>query len=137
MKSASTRTLAAEAVAAVIARGESLDEALAHVVPRLADAGDAALLKELCFGTLRWRFRLEAPLAALLRHPFKSRDADVHALLLVGLYQLAYLRVPDHAAVAETVAATAGLGKHWARGLVNATLRNFLRQRDRLEAAAD
>ncbi|HET7570277.1 MAG TPA: 16S rRNA (cytosine(967)-C(5))-methyltransferase RsmB [Gammaproteobacteria bacterium] len=131
------RSLAAQVVAAVIARGTSLDEALAAAVPQLGAPADAGLLKELCFGTLRWRFRLEAPLAALVRHPLKARDADVQALLMVGLYQLVYLRVPDHAAVGETVAAAAELGKGWARGLVNATLRNFLRRRDALLAAAD
>ncbi|HET7370324.1 MAG TPA: 16S rRNA (cytosine(967)-C(5))-methyltransferase RsmB [Gammaproteobacteria bacterium] len=137
MKSAGARGLAAEAVAAVIARGVSLDQALAAVLPRLSKPADAGLLKELCFGTLRWRLRLEAPLKTLLKRPLKARDADIHALLLIGLYQLAHMRVPDHAAVGETVAAVSGLGKHWARGLVNATLRNFLRRQDELLAAAD
>ncbi|HET8551223.1 MAG TPA: 16S rRNA (cytosine(967)-C(5))-methyltransferase RsmB [Gammaproteobacteria bacterium] len=137
MKPVTPRSLAAQVVAAVIARGTSLDEALAAALPQLDTPADIGLLKELCFGTLRWRFRLEAPLAALVRRPLKARDADVHALLMVGLYQLVSLRVPDHAAVGETVAAAAALGKGWARGLVNATLRNFLRRRDALLAAAD
>lgn len=137
MKPVNVRQLAAEAVAAVIAGGASLDEALAAVLPRLPSMTDAGLLKELCFGALRWRFRLQAPLDTLLKRPFKARDADIHALLLIGLYQLVYMRVPDHAAVAETVAATGGLGKSWARALVNATLRNFLRRQEALLAAAD
>jgi 16S rRNA (cytosine967-C5)-methyltransferase len=129
--------LAAQAIHAVIGRGASLDEALARATGALAAPSDAGLLAELAFGTLRWRFRLEAPLTALLKRPLKARDADIHALLLVGLYQLVGMRVPDHAAVAETVAAAPALGKDWARGLVNATLRNFVRHRESLMARAD
>lgn len=136
-RNTAARGLAATTVANVIARGESLDDALPAALDRLAEPADAGLLKDLCFGTLRWRFRLEAPLAALLARPLKPRDADIHALLLVGLYQLVETRVPDHAAVAETVVAAAALGKGWARGLVNASLRNFLRRRPALLAEAD
>ena len=39
----------------------------------------------------------------------QAKDSDVHALLLVGLYQLMEMRVPEHAAVSETVNATENL----------------------------
>lgn len=47
----------------------------------------------------------------------------MYCLLLVGAYQLKIDRTPDHAAINETVAATKLLGRPWARGLVNAVLR--------------
>jgi 16S rRNA (cytosine967-C5)-methyltransferase len=131
------RSLAATAVAAVTGRGVSLDDALPVALARLERPADAGLVRELAYGALRWRFRYEPLLAALLARPLKARDADIHALLLVGLYQLLEMRVPDHAAVGETVGGAAALGKGWARGLVNATLRNFLRDRDALLARAD
>jgi 16S rRNA (cytosine967-C5)-methyltransferase len=59
----------------------------------------------------------------------------VHALLLCGLHQLRSMRMPAHAAVAETVNAVALLGAHWARGLVNAVLRRYQRERRALEDA--
>jgi 16S rRNA (cytosine967-C5)-methyltransferase len=60
----------------------------------------------------------------------------VRGLLLVGLYQLAEMRVAAYAAVDETVAAARVLGKDWAAGLVNGVLRAFLRERAALELAA-
>lgn len=98
----------------------------------LINPQDGALLQEICFGTCRWYFQLNAILRLLITKPLKEKDADLHCLLLIGIYQLHYLRVPDYAVVNETVAATQALGKHWAKGLVNAVLRNFLRDSDAL-----
>jgi 16S rRNA (cytosine967-C5)-methyltransferase len=50
---------------------------------------------------------------------------DVHALLMIGAYQLGWTQVPPHAAVHATVAATELLRKRWARGLANAVLRRL------------
>jgi len=118
---------------AEVAAGRSLADALpAAVVPE----GERALLAELAYGTCRWFQRLDFLLARLLERPLKPRDADLKALLLVGLYQLDGTRVATHAAVDETVAAARALGKDWATGVVNAVLRAFLRDRAALEAAA-
>lgn len=118
-------------VAGVLA-GRSLADGLPAVA---IAAADRALLAELCHGTCRWYHRLDALLARLAPKPFKSRDADVRALLLVGLYQLVAMRVAPHAAVTETAEAARALGKPWAVALVNAVLRNFLRDRAAVEAA--
>ena len=112
---AELRARAARAVDAVRRRGAALDEVLG--------AGTPPLVRELAFGTCRRYFSLRGAVDARLSHPLRDRDQDVYALLLVGLYQLRHLRVPDHAAVSETVAATRVLGKPWARGLVNGVLR--------------
>jgi len=68
----------------------------------------------------------------LLKKPFKDKDVDIYCLLLIGLYQLMYMRVPEYAAVTETVNASRALKKNWASGLLNAVLRNFQRERDSL-----
>lgn len=70
----------------------------------------------------------------LLQKPFKSADADVEALLLVGLYQLLYTRVPAHAAIGETVGCADKLKKPWAKGLLNAVLRNAQRESETIFA---
>lgn len=88
---------------------------------------DQALLQEICFGTCRWYFQLDALLSQLLVKPMKSKDSDIRCLLLIGLYQLHYLRVPDYAVVNESVAACKEFGKDWAKGLINAVLRGFIR----------
>ena len=93
----------------------------------------------MCFGTCRWFHQLNFFAQQLLTKPFRKKDQDVLALLLIGLYQLREMRIPDHAAINETVSATAELKKPWARALVNAVLRNYQRQEadlnESLEAA--
>jgi 16S rRNA (cytosine967-C5)-methyltransferase len=90
------------------------------------------LLRELCYGVLRHVFSLSALTDLLLSKPLKAKDADVRCLIMVGLYQLIHLRVPDHAAINETVAATRELKKPWAKGLINALLRRYQRESESL-----
>lgn len=121
------RARAAEIVQAVRVDGRSLTDLLPGREPA-DDARDAALLSELSFGTLRFLPRLELLADLLLDRPLKRSDQVVRSLLLVGLYQLLVLRIPDHAAVSATVAATRLLQRPRASGLVNATLRRFQRE---------
>jgi 16S rRNA (cytosine967-C5)-methyltransferase len=95
------------------------------------------LVKELCFGVCRWYFRLTALAEGLLDKPLKAKDQDIYILILLGLYQILYLRVPEYAAVVETVEAARILKKVWATKLVNGILRAFLRQRQILLAKVD
>lgn len=126
------RAAAARCVAAVQA-GQSLTAALqnaeAQVEPR-----DRGLLRELCYGSLRWHPQLDALCGKLISQPLKSRDADLRALLAVGAYQLLHMGMPPHAAVNSAVDATRTLGKAWARGLVNAVLRRLQRESEQLLA---
>lgn len=122
-----SRTAAAKVLAQVLGKGRSLGGILPPALAQLRKDGERALAQEMCYGVLRWYPRLAALVERLLSKPLKERDADVRSLLLLGLYQIIYMRVPDHAAVTETVAAARDLGKPWAGGLVNAVLRNYLR----------
>ena len=122
-------------VSAVIHNNELLDTALRRALPpekKESARDDAALIQEIAYGTLRWSPQLETIASELLERPLKPKDHDVHVLLLVGLYQLMHMRVKPYAAVTETVAAAEGLGKPWCKGLINACLRAFLRDRDNL-----
>ncbi len=131
------RAVAARLVCAVLHQGASLNEHMAPAQERVA-ARDRALLQEMVYGVLRWHLRLEGYAELLLQRPLKTRDRDVHCLLLVGLYQLLYMRLPDYASISSTVAsARAGLGKPWAAGLLNGVLRNCQRQGDALAARVD
>jgi 16S rRNA (cytosine967-C5)-methyltransferase len=127
------RAAAARIVATVARRGRSLDEALGIGVAGLADM-DRGLMAQLAYGTLRAYPRLDRWVDLLLARPLPARDAEVHDLLAVGLYQLEETRVPDHAAVAATVEAVRRLGRAQYAGLVNACLRRWLRERDALKA---
>ncbi len=127
------RAVAAQLDARIVRERISLDAALA-AAPVLAER-DAALVRALVFGARRWHHRFEWQLAQLLSRPLKPGDAELAALLRVGLFQLEGLRVPDHAAVAATVAAAPLLGLGRAKGLVNAVLRRYLRERESLARA--
>ncbi|MBI3774985.1 MAG: 16S rRNA (cytosine(967)-C(5))-methyltransferase RsmB [Gammaproteobacteria bacterium] len=122
-----TRALAATVVFQALSEGRSLADTLPGAIERLGDASERALLQELSYGTLRWYPQLDGVAQLLLRKPFKRKDGDVFALLLVGLYQLMHLRVAPHAAVSLSVSAVDDLGKSWAKGLVNAVLRGYQR----------
>ncbi|MDA1107157.1 MAG: 16S rRNA (cytosine(967)-C(5))-methyltransferase RsmB [Proteobacteria bacterium] len=134
---ANTRTVVAYTLVQVLEQRKSLSEVLAPQLAHISAPRERSLAQEICYGVLRWHLRLEAVLGRLLRAPFKERDKDIHCLLLAGLYQLIYLRLPAHAAVDATVEATLALDKGWARGVVNAVLRHYLRDSERLLAAAD
>lgn len=117
-----------------VTNGSSLSDQLEVKLKTIADPRDRALVQAICYGVCRYYFRLDILLSFLLKKPMRERDSDVHALLLVGLFQILEMRVPPHAAVAETVNAAKQLKKPWCVGLINALLREFLRDQERLYA---
>lgn len=127
------RAAAARALAPVLSDQGSLAGLDEHSVV----ARDRGLLKELCFGTCRRLPRLEALAGVLLKQPFKKRDSDVQALLLLGIYQLLYMRIPAHAAVGETAGAARLLNKEWATRVLNGCLRRLQRESEALQAQVD
>lgn len=131
------RALAARVVNQVAAQGRSLDTVLPPALGQVHAPRDRPLLQQLCYGTLRWQPRLAWLADQLLNQPLKARDAELGALLWVGLYQLEHLRIPAHAAVAETVEAARALGRPWATRLVNAVLRGYQRRGAELNRRAD
>lgn len=120
------RATAATLLTGVIQRGESL----AFTLPKAAEQlppRDRALLQEICYGSMRWYDYLNGLVEQLIRRPLKPKDWDIYALCLVGAYQLQFTRVPDHAAIKETVDACRQLKKHWATKFVNGVLRQYQR----------
>lgn len=130
------RLLAARVLREVLA-GRSLSEALPRHLEKIDDPRDRAFAQELCYGVMRWHPRLDGILRLLLKKPLKSKDGDIQALLLLGLYQLLHLRVAEHAAVHETAGGAARFGKRWGVGLINGVLREFQRNRDALLEKVD
>jgi 16S rRNA (cytosine967-C5)-methyltransferase len=121
----------------VLQNGQSLtvalDLAFSGNESETMESKDKAFVQALCYGVCRHIYRLDFILNELLDKPLK--DHEVKALALVGLYQLEFMRVKPHAAVSETV--QAARKKPWAKALLNALLRNYLRQQDSLKQKAD
>jgi len=128
-----TRLVAAKVLTRVLQDGQSLTAALDKAFLDIESSKDRAFIQALCYGVCRQYHRLDFILSQLLDKPLK--DADVKALALVGLYQLNFMRVKPHAAVSETVLATRK--KPWAKSLINAVLRTYLREQEGLEHKAD
>lgn len=116
------RVAVARVLANLLAGQGSLNSQLA----KYADHTDAPLIQEMCFGVCRYFFPLQASIDALLDKPLRNKDRDVYCLMLAGAYQIYLMRIPDHAAVNETVQATRAIKKPWARGLVNSVLRRLI-----------
>ncbi len=126
------RALASEIIHDVIFKKQSLDQALALHLKKNIDPRDAALLQEMCYGSLRWYHRINKIVAELLEKPLQPSENIVYALLIIGIYQLLYLRIPEYAAISETVNAIRELDKPYAAPLINGVLRNFLRNKDNI-----
>lgn len=135
-KATNLRSLAAQLIERVVDKGESLSAILPGAQKTLADK-DGALLQELCFGVLRTLPQLEALIGKLMERTLTGKQRVLHYLIMVGLYQLLYTRVPAHAALAETVAGAEVLKRTTLKGLINGVLRQFQRQQEELVAAVD
>lgn len=130
-----SQLIAADAVHQVFA-GRNLTQALPAALSLFPDAtpqqrGGAA---DLSYGTLRFYGEIDAYLTQLLQKPLS--DERLHALLLVAIYQLLHDKADAFTVVNQAVHAVSQLrkpaAKSWAKGLVNAVLRNSLRQQEEL-----
>ncbi len=135
-KKQNLRSLAAQAVEQVVEKGQSLSAVLPLLQQKVSDK-DRALLQELCFGVLRTLPQLEWFIGKLMSRPMTGKNRTVHYLVMVGLYQLVYTRIPAHAALAETVEGAVAVKRMQFKGLINGVLRQFQRQQEELIAESE
>ena len=123
--------LAAARVIAAVGAGRSLAAALPE-----EGAGDdiRAQVQDLAFGTLRRYGWGDFILARLLDRPLP--EPLIHCLLLAALYRLESRPESAYAIVDQAVEAAGEVQRGRFRGLTNAVLRNYLRRREALLAAA-
>lgn len=121
-----------EIAARVLARRRAGDEFTETLLERaLGTAGlsaaDRGLCYELVFGVVRWQATLDWLIARKTQG--RLQKPGLQDLLRLGLYQIFWLdRIPDHAAVHETVELAKRNGYGSQSGFVNAVLRGFLRE---------
>ncbi len=124
---ANIRALAAKCTYSVVDKGRSLADELPKHIAKI-DIKDKGLLQEICYGVLRYLPELENEVQQLIQKPLKGKQRVFHFLMLAGIYQIKYMRIPDHAAVSETVAAASALKNRHIGGMVNGVLRNYQRK---------
>ena len=130
------RKVAVRILTSLVRDGRSLSELLPAAQTDL-EARESAMLQELAFGVCRNYGKLEAIVGELLQKPLRNKDTDVRMLLWLALYEIAFMRTPDYAVTSSYVGLTQKIKKNWAKGLVNATLRNFLRKQEELLGKAE
>jgi 16S rRNA (cytosine967-C5)-methyltransferase len=92
-------------------------------------SADRGLCQEIIYGIVRWQTALDWLVARKTNG--REQKPGLQNLLRLGLYQIFWLnRIPDHAAVNETVelAKRGGFGQQ--AGFINAILRGYLREAD-------
>jgi len=128
----SARHSAVQVLSSVIGDGNKLSDVLSDK-KIVIDDKDKPIVQEICYGTVRWYYLLESILDSLVDKPIKRKDQILKYLILSGLYQLKFMRKPAHAVISETVSICNGLKRTSAKGLVNAILRRYQREADKLE----
>ena len=128
-----SRALAALAMLDVVDEQKSLTSALAYFAKQGLEQ-DKPLLQNLCFGSCRYFFSINALSKILLVKPLPESARPIQALLWVGLYQLAHSDISEHAAINETVQACEQLNLGKFKGVLNAILRRFQREKAELMA---
>jgi 16S rRNA (cytosine967-C5)-methyltransferase len=93
---------------------------------------DRGLCQELVYGIVRWQATLDWLISR--KTAGRAQKANLQILLQLGLYQMFWLdRIPNHAAVHETVEIAKQVGFEPQSGFVNAVLRGYLREREETE----
>jgi len=112
-------------------RGGSLTRLLPIAQARVSDS-EKSQLQAWSYGLVRFSGELPGIVDQLLQKRLKKKDLDVYLLLQLGVFQLRHTSIAEHAAVDETVKVVKKLKKPWAKGLVNAVLRNYQRRDEEL-----
>lgn len=123
------RFIAIKVLSRVMQKGESLSTAIPKEIKNL-DERDRPLAQALVYGVLRWRWQLDSILSKYIKKPLRSKDQDVHIILMLGVFQLLWMRTPDYAVVDAAVESSLKIKKKWAKGFINAILRQIVRERD-------
>jgi 16S rRNA (cytosine967-C5)-methyltransferase len=126
------RQLALRVLCRVETSGAFADQLIAALALEhgLAPQG-RAFMRELAYGVLRWRNRLDWQLSHCSDRPLETLAPTVRNLLRLGVYQLSFMEhIPSYAAVSETVRLAKQVTHTGVAGYVNAVLRALERQRD-------
>lgn len=117
-----------------IQNGQSLSSVLDPLLNSLHE-GDKGFAHALLLTTLRQWYALERLLDTLADNNID--EIEVRTTIQVGLTQLLYLEVADHAAIHETVEAVKEIDFAHASGLVNAILRKVVKNTNKFRKKCD
>lgn len=126
MKSAPARTAAFHLLLRLESSRDHADDLLRGARVERLSAQDRDLATALVMGVLRWQILLDRRIRAYLSRPAAKLDPAVRIALRLGAFQLLGMdRIPDHAAIGESVALCRSAGHAHASRMVNAVLRRI------------
>lgn len=127
---------ASATIVGAVLGGKNLDRVLERTLAAHGSltGGEKSAVHSIAFDTLRHFGLLNAQLDRLLTKPVN--DAPIQHLLLIGLAQLQFSKAVAHAIVDHAVNAAVELGFPRAKPLVNAVLRNYLREPEKFARSA-
>jgi 16S rRNA (cytosine967-C5)-methyltransferase len=123
-----TRSAAVRALIEILS-GDVRPKQAVEALSQHLDRRDRSFLMEIVYGVLRFRDTLDWILSHFLKSPAKAGDFTLNNLR-ASLYQLYFMRVPDWAVVSEAVEIEKSASGRGKPSLVNAVLRNVLRQKE-------
>jgi 16S rRNA (cytosine967-C5)-methyltransferase len=137
--STTSRGVAADALAELERDTDFADDIISrHLTNSGLRGSDRALAADLFWGSIRWRGRLDAVVAPAFNGDYGRAQPLIRVLLRMGTYQLfCQDRIPDHAAVSQTVEIAVNRLNKSAAGLINAILRRLARERERWDTAPE
>ncbi|WP_019000497.1 16S rRNA (cytosine(967)-C(5))-methyltransferase RsmB [Succinimonas amylolytica] len=121
------RRLASESVFRILSNKEQMTTVINYSEEH-TEPENRSLYRELTYTTVRYYGWILGALNILISKPLPDRDILAHYILSVGICQLAYTRIPPHAALNETVETMRKAGYPKYVNLTNAVMRNFIRR---------
>ncbi len=95
------------------------------------DSTDCAFISRLVYGVTERKLTLDFVISQFLNQPIKKLKAEVLVILRIGTYQILYMdKIPDSAAVNESVTLAKNNKSSYASGVVNAVLRKVSLERE-------
>jgi 16S rRNA (cytosine967-C5)-methyltransferase len=121
------RALALSVLLEVHQKGAYANLALPEALAKFSgQERDKALATEIVYGSLRRQGELDVVLAEVSHRGLDEMDPVILSILRISVYQLLFLRIPDHAAVDQGVRLAKDQGFFQAAGFVNALLRRIV-----------
>lgn len=116
------RALACKLITSIIQKQSSLLDINEQLAPFQLTSADQSLIKNMCYGICRHYFQLDYLSRLFLKPKTKNQ---LRYLLIIGIYQLKWMKIPDHAAIYETVEACNKLKMKWAKPVINGCLQKI------------
>lgn len=92
---------------------------------------DRAFMTELVYGTIKYRLRIDYIIGKFSKLKLEKMSPYILTILEMGIYQISFMdRVPESAAVNESVKLAKKYGNVQSAGFVNGVLRNYCRRAD-------